>query len=91
MHPAGFIAKALVNEELAPCHGAIGVEAFFADHMQLGAKEERGVRVNHEQRIAVYRITRRDGEAVGAAGLAVRHGDSLSNHVAVAVEVLQLP
>ena len=53
MHPAGFIAKALINEELAPRHGAIGVEPFFADHMQLGAKEERGVRVNHEQGIAV--------------------------------------
>ena len=47
------VVEALVDEELAPGHRAVGVEPLVARHLQLGAEEERRVRVDQQQRVAV--------------------------------------
>ncbi len=69
VHPAGAVVEALIDEELAPGDGSVGVEAFVAGHLQLGAKEEGGVRVDEQQRVVVDGVGGRDGDAVGAGGL----------------------
>ena len=70
VHPAQPVVEALVDEELAPRRRAVGVEPLPARHLQLGAEEERGVRVDEEQGAVVHGVRRRDGEAVRAGGLA---------------------
>ena len=45
---------------------AIGVQPLVAGHLQLGAEEEAGVRVDQQQRVVVRGVGGRDGEAVGA-------------------------
>jgi hypothetical protein len=52
MHPAGILIEALVHEELAPGHRAIGVKSLLADDMKLAAKEKRRVRIDEQHRIA---------------------------------------
>ena len=77
VHPAQPVVEALVDEELAPGDGAIGVEPLVAGHLQLGAEVERGVRVDQQQRVVVHGVRRRDGDAVGAgrrAGSGRRRG-----------------
>ena len=66
MHPADVMVEALVDEELSPGCRAIDVEASVAGHLQLGAKEERGMRIDPEQRMAVGGELGRNGDAVGA-------------------------
>ena len=48
VHPAGAGIEALVNEKLAPGDGAVSVQPFLAHHLQLGAEEERGVRIDQQ-------------------------------------------
>ena len=69
MHPAGALVEALVDEELAPGHGAVGVEPFVADHLQFGAEEERGVGIDQQQGVVVGGVRGRDGDAVRAGRL----------------------
>jgi hypothetical protein len=66
--------EALVDEELAPGRRAIGVQPRVAGHLQLGAEEERGVRVDQQQGVAVLGVGRGDGEAVRAGRFAEFHG-----------------
>ncbi len=68
MHPAGAFVEALVDEELAPRDCAIGIQAFFAGHLQFGAEEERGVGIDQQQRVMVARVRRRDSDAVRPCG-----------------------
>ena len=51
VHPTGAVVEALVDEELAPGDGAVGIEAFVAHHLQFGAEEERRVRIDQQQRV----------------------------------------
>ncbi len=69
VHPADVPVEALVDEELAPGHRAVGIQPGVAGHLQFGAEEERGVRVDQQQRVAVGGELRRDGDAVGAGRL----------------------
>ena len=68
VHPAGGGVEPLIDEELSPGHGAIGVEPLVARHLEFGAEVERRVRVDVQQRVAVQRVLRRDGDAVGSRG-----------------------
>ena len=72
VHPAGLFVEALVDEELAPGDGAIGVQPLVAGHLQLGAEEEGGVGIDQQQRVVAGGVGGRDGDAVGAARLAIR-------------------
>ena len=65
-----MLIESLVNEELAPGYRPIGIEAIVARHLQFGPKEERRVRIDEQQGMAVFRDRRRDRDAVGAAGFA---------------------
>ena len=92
MHPTGFGVESLVDEELAPGDGAVGVQPVVAGHLQLGAEEEAGVRVDEQQRVSVPGVGGGDGEAVRAlrlaedqAALSQGHG-----HGPLFVESLQL-
>nr|GEU28199.1 hypothetical protein [Tanacetum cinerariifolium] len=71
VHPAYAVVKTLVHEELAPGHGAVGVKALLAMHLHLGPEVERRVRIDHQQRVAVFGDGRRDGKAVRAARFVV--------------------
>ena len=52
VHPASVFVEALINEELSPGYGAVGVQAFLRDHVHLAAEIERGVRIDEQQGIA---------------------------------------
>src|SRR5690606_38324232 len=43
VHPARTWIEALVDEELAPGHGTIGIQSFIAAHLQFRAEEEAGM------------------------------------------------
>ena len=40
------VVESLVDEELSPRHRAVRVQSFVARHLQLGAEEERRVRID---------------------------------------------
>ena len=69
VHPAGLLVEALVDEELSPREGAVGVEALAAGHLRLVAEEERGVRVDPQHGLARGGVGPGHREAVGAGGL----------------------
>ncbi len=71
MHPAHPVVKTLVHEELAPGHGAVGVQPLPAVHLHFGTEIERRMRVDHQQRVAVFGDRRCNGKPVGAARLVV--------------------
>ena len=48
VHPTGVLIESLVHEKLAPRHGAVGVESLLANHVELFAEEERGVRIDEK-------------------------------------------
>ena len=56
MHPAGAVVESLIDEKLAPGDGTVGVKTVFAGHLQFGAKEKRGVRIDEQQRVMVHRV-----------------------------------
>jgi hypothetical protein len=66
VHPAQAIVEPLVDEELAPGGGAVGVEAFAAGDLLFGAEEEAGVRVDEQEGAAIGGDGGRDRDAVGA-------------------------
>ena len=68
IQPASLV-EALVDEELAPGDGSVGVEALVARHLKFGAEEEGGVGIDEEESVMVGRVGGRDGHAVGAGGL----------------------
>ncbi len=49
VHPAGAVIKSLINEELAPGHGAVSIQPFVAHHLQFRPEEEGGVRIDQQQ------------------------------------------
>jgi hypothetical protein len=55
VHPSGMGVEPLIDEELPPRDRAIGIEAFAAGHLQFGAEEEAGMRIDQQQRMAVLR------------------------------------
>ncbi len=68
VHPASRFVEALVNEELAPGGGAIGVQPLIAFHVGFVAKVEGGVGVDEQEGVAAFALQRRNGKAVGAHG-----------------------
>ena len=76
VHPAGLLVEALVDEELAPGERAVGVQPLLAGDLRFLAEEERRVRVDEEQRLAVDGVGRRDGEAVRPGRLGRHRGVS---------------
>ena len=69
VHPAAGRVEPLIHEELPPRHRAVRIEALVARHLQLGAKVERCVRIDPQERMVVSRELRRDGDAVGPTPL----------------------
>ena len=69
-----MLIEALIDEELSPGGGAVGVEALVAGHLQFGAEEERGVRIDQQQRVVAGGIGGRDRDAVGAGGFGFGEG-----------------
>ena len=92
MHPAGLGVEALVDEELAPGRGAVGVETLVAGDLHLRTEEEAGVRVDQQQGLAVQRQLRRDGDAVRARRLLEQQTLLVGGHgdLPLAVEGFQL-
>ncbi len=66
VHPAGALVEALVDEELSPGDGAVGVQAFLAHHLRFLAEEERRVGVDPQHRLAARGPRRPHGKAVRA-------------------------
>ena len=66
--------EALVDEELAPRRGTIGIEAFVARDLLFGAEEEAGVGIDEEERVAAGGVGRCNGDAVRASRFVVRCG-----------------
>ena len=56
VHPSGAFVEALVDKDLSPRDSAIGIQAFIALHLQLAAKEERGVRIDEQQGVVVLGV-----------------------------------
>ncbi len=69
VHPAGAVVEPLVDEELAPGRGAVGVQPGVTGHLGFRAEIERGVRVDQQQGVAAGGVRGRDGDPVGACGL----------------------
>src|SRR5882724_9812868 len=67
MHPSGPRIETLVDEELPPGDRPIRIEAFSAGHLQLRAEEERGVRIDQEQRVMIVGIRWGNGDSVRSA------------------------
>ncbi|MCG3162548.1 MAG: hypothetical protein JMDDDDMK_03815 [Acidobacteria bacterium] len=67
VHPAAAFIEALVDEELSPRRRAVSVQAFAADHLQLGPEEKRRVRIDEQQRAPRRRVRWRNGDAVRPA------------------------
>src|ERR1039458_9603909 len=42
VHPAGALVETLVDEELPPRHGAVGIEPLLTGHLQFRATEKSG-------------------------------------------------
>ncbi len=74
VHPADVGVEALIDEELAPGRGAIGVQPLVARHLLFGAEEEAGVRIDQQQCMAILGARRGDGDAVGPLRLAIGAG-----------------
>ena len=72
MHPPDRLVESLVYEELPPGDRPVGIESLLAHQVHLGPEEERGMRIDPEQRIAARRLRGRDREAVRPGGLQVR-------------------
>ena len=70
VHPAQPVVEALVEEELAPGRGPVGVEPRVAGHLQLRAEIEGGVRIDQQERVVIPGVRRRDGDAVRSRRLA---------------------
>ncbi len=49
MHPAGVRVEPLIDEELSPGAGAIGIQPVVARHLRFRAEIETGVRVDEEE------------------------------------------
>ncbi len=64
VHPAAVGVESLVDEELSPGDGAVRVESLVARHLQLGAKVERHVRVDEQERVVIERDRGGDRDAV---------------------------
>nr|GFD47440.1 hypothetical protein [Tanacetum cinerariifolium] len=71
VHPAAVLVKALVNKELPPGHGPVGIEARLAGHLHLRAEIERGVWIDEQQRVPTDALAGRNGEAIRAHRLAL--------------------
>ena len=69
MHPAVLVVEALIDEELPPGDGAVGLEPLLAGHVNFWTEVVIRVRIDHQQRVAVRRVLGRDGEAVRSRGL----------------------
>ena len=69
VHPADMAVEALIDEELPPGAGAIGIEALATFDLGFTAEIEAGVRVDQQQRIARCAARRRQRHAVGAERL----------------------
>ena len=67
VHPSRAVVEALVDEDLSPRHGTIGVQSLLAGHLQFTAEIERRVRVYQEQRVVICCVGRSDGSTVGPA------------------------
>ena len=48
VHPSAVFIEPLVDEELAPGDGTVGIQAFLADHVHFGAEIKRSVRVDEQ-------------------------------------------
>ena len=71
MHPARIFVEPLVDKELSPGHGTVGIEAFLADDMDFAAKIERGVRIDKQHGIPGGRVLTCNRESVRPPGLVV--------------------
>ena len=66
VHPAGVPVEALIDEELPPGAGAIGIKALAAFDLGFAAEIEAGVRVDEQQGVARRAAAGRQRHAVGA-------------------------
>src|SRR5262249_35231783 len=93
VHPTTSLVEALVNEELPPGGGAVGVQTLVARHMQLGPEEERRVWVDQQQRVTRNRVRRRDSHAIRSTWLGLVEQLTLiirrDRDLAISVESLQ--
>ena len=64
VHPAGMLIEPLVHEELSPGHSAIGIQAFITDHVHLGTKIKRGMRIDQQHRVPGTRQLSGQGDTV---------------------------
>ena len=46
MHPSCFFIESLIDKKLSPSHCAIGIQAFFTDHMDFWSEIKRSVRID---------------------------------------------
>ena len=53
VHPSRVGVEALIDKELTPGRGAIGVQSLIARHLQLGAEVEGRVRIDQQQGMAI--------------------------------------
>src|ERR1700685_1991708 len=89
MHPSDPWVESLVDEKLPPGDGPIRIEPFSAGHLQLRAKEERGVRVDQQQRVMIRGVRWGNGDAIRSAWLYFWRRERCCCLVVAAVERLQ--
>src|ERR1700744_5189069 len=67
-----MLVESLVNKELPPGRGAIGVESLITHDLLFSAEEKTRVRIYEQQRVTALRVRGCDSEAVGALWIEVR-------------------
>lgn len=68
VHPPGRFVETLVDEELTPGGGAVGVQPLVAFYVGFVAKVEGGVGVDKQQSVAAFALQGGDRKAVRAYG-----------------------
>ena len=72
VHPARRLVEPLVDEELAPRKGSIGVQTLITGDVGLVPEVEGSVGVDEEEGVPVHRVGGSNGDAVGARRLLPR-------------------
>src|SRR5579884_274440 len=67
VHPAHAVVESLVDEELSPGGGAIGIEPLITHHLQFGAEKEVSMGIDQKQSVMIDSICRRNRNAVRSA------------------------
>ena len=69
MHPAGGFIKPLIDKELSPGRGPVGIQTLFTDQVVFTPEEKTGVRVDQQQRVATGTFIAGNSNTIGTGWL----------------------